>query len=73
MDNWGNRKKEIYNDLIFCQELMNRLIKTAEDMKNAKQFWFDKHTVVEHDIIRLRRELNNVRIKCDPYYEEDGD
>jgi hypothetical protein len=51
---------------------MNRLVEQAKKTKGTS-FWNDKHTVLQNDIIRLRRELNDVRIKCDPYYEEDGE
>ena len=69
---YNKRKEQIYEDLLFCQNLMNRLVEQAKKTKGTS-FWNDKHTVLQNDIIRLRRELNNVRIKCDPYYEEDGE
>lgn len=71
--NYDKRKEQIYKDLLFCQDLMNRLIAQAKKTKDNDTVWNDGHTVVQNDIIRLRRELNNVRIKCNPYYEEDGD
>lgn len=72
-DKYDKRKVQIYNDLLFCQILMSKLIERAQKMKDHDSYWDDGHTVLQNDIIRLRRELNNVRIKCDPYYEEDGD
>lgn len=70
---YDKRKVQIYNDLLFCQSLMNRLIERAQKMKDNDTFWNDGHTVLQNDIIRLRRELNDVRVRCNPYYEEDGD
>lgn len=70
---YDKRKVEILNDLLFCQSLMNRLIERAQKMKDNDCSWNDGHTVLQNDIIRLRRELNDVRVRCNPYYEEDGD
>ena len=42
-------------------------------MKENDSFLNDGHTVLQNDIIRLRRELNDVRVRCNPDYEEDGD
>ena len=70
---YDKRKVEILNDLLFCQSLMNRLIERAKKMKDNDCSWNDGHTVLQNDIIRLRRELNDVRVRCNPYYEEDGD
>ncbi len=53
-------KKELMKDLKFCQDLMNRLVKFAES--TGEEYWTDKHSVIVNDIIRLRRELNNVRL-----------
>lgn len=66
---YNKRKEQIYEDLLFCQSLMNRLVEQAKKTKGTS-FWNDGHTVLQNDIIRLRRELNDVRIKCDPYYED---
>ena len=70
---YDKRKKQIYEDLLFCQSLMNRLIAQAKKTKDNDTFWNDGHTVLQNDIIRLRRELNDVRVKCNPYHNEDGD
>ena len=71
-EDWKKRKGVIVKDLQFCQELMNRIVESAEKMRTAEHYE-DKHTALKQDIIRLRRELNDVRIKCDPYYDEEGD
>lgn len=60
------KKEDILKDLKFCQDLMNRLINTAERMSNTRYLW--GHTTVQNDIIRLRRELNDVRKKMDWNY-----
>lgn len=59
-------KNEIIKDLKFCQELMNRLIKfTNENYIDNDSIYDNKHTVIQNDIIRLRRELNEVRKKLE--------
>ena len=57
-------KKQIVKDIQFCKDLMDRLVKDAEKYEEAGS-WCDKHTVLQADIIRLRRELNEVRKKLD--------
>ena len=61
-------KKQIVKDIQFCKELMDRLIK---DVKNYETYglYNNKHTVLQGDIIRLRRELNDVRKKLDCDYQ----
>lgn len=54
-------KKEIMADLNFCKELMDRLYLFAD--KNYGESYAPKNTVVQNDIIRLRRELMNVSRK----------
>lgn len=51
-------------DLKFCQKLMDRLVEFAEEC-HAGDWYIEKHTVVQNDIIRLRRELNEVRKKLE--------
>ena len=63
-------KKEIVKDMKFCKELMDRLMISVENM--GESFWDNKHTVVQADIIRLRRELNTVKHKLDSYEYERG-
>ena len=60
----GVDKKQIVKDIQFCKELMDRLV---EDTKRYEKeaFWQDKHTVLQADIIRLRRELNEIRKKME--------
>ena len=57
-------KKQIVKDIQFCKELMDRLLKDAKKYEEAG-LYDDKHTVLQADIIRLRRELNETRKKID--------
>lgn len=55
----------------FCQELMNRLsvsFKTA----TKREYWAtaDNYTQMQADIIRLRRELNDLRKMLNPWGNE---
>ena len=52
-------------DLKFCQELMDRLVKFAEEEYNCSNVWQCNHTVIQNDIIRHRRQLNEVRKKLE--------
>lgn len=57
----ATNKTEILKDLKFCKELMDRIVESA----NNNDSYLSYRTVVQNDIIRLRRELNNVRRKLD--------
>lgn len=61
-------RKQIVKDIQFCKELMDRLLKDAKKHEKSGRY-DDKHTVLQSDIIRLRRELNEVRKKLDWDYE----
>ena len=55
-------KAELIKELRFCKELMNRLEEYA--IAHYSDAYIDNnHTVIQNDIIRLRRELNEIRIK----------
>ena len=58
-------KNELIKDLKFCQDLMDRLVKFAEEEYDCSHPWQCKHTVIKKDIVRLRRELNTVSKKLD--------
>lgn len=64
MESMKLKKEEIMTDLKFCQKLMDRLVEFAEEC-HAGDWYIEKHTVVQNDIIRLRRELNEVRKKLE--------
>lgn len=59
-----DKKADVVKDIRFCKDLMDRLLKDAEKFEKAN-LYDDKHTVLQADIIRLRRELNEVRKKLD--------
>lgn len=59
-------KNELIKDLKFCQDLMDRLVKFAEEKYDCCDgVWQCNHTVIKKDIVRLRRELSMVREKLD--------
>ena len=57
-----NTKKDIVRDLKFCVILADKLVKTAENLKETPYTIYGK-TPLENDITRLRRELNTVNRK----------
>jgi len=57
-------KKELMIDLIFCQVLMNKLFTYAKENYTDDDY-YNNHTSIQNDIIRLRRELNAVSKKLD--------
>ena len=59
-------KAELIKELRFCKELLKRIEDYA--IAHYNDGYTDrKHTVVQSDIIRLRRELNEIRIKLGQY------
>lgn len=58
-------KKEIMTDLKFCKELMDRLVKFADENYQDSVPWGSNRTGIKNDIARLRRELTNVSHKLD--------
>lgn len=58
-------KTELMKDLKFCQELMDRLIKFAEKNYHQGEYVKYNYIPVQNDIIRLRRELNEIRKKLE--------
>lgn len=62
-------KKEIIKDMKFCKELMDRLVVLTESAYNDEFSYGSNHTTIQADIIRLRRELNNLKHKLDWNYK----
>lgn len=61
-------KEEIMADLNYCKESLNRIVKYAE--RNYKDSLLDNHhTVIRADIIKLRRDLNEVNHKLNWDYD----
>lgn len=54
-------KKEIIKDLQYCKESLDRIIKHTE--KYYGEGCANHHTVIQADIIKLRRELNEINKK----------
>lgn len=63
-------KNTIIKDMEFCKELMDRLLIFTKENYDEVQIYNNGHTVIQSDIIRLRRELNNVKKKLDWEYKE---
>ena len=63
-------KKEVIQDLKFCQQLMDRLVKYADKNYTSEHSYGSNHTVIQNDIQKLRRELMNVFHKLDWNYKE---
>lgn len=62
-------KEEIIADLKYCKESLDRIVKYAE--RNYKDSLLDNyHTVIQADIIKLRRDLNEVNHKLK--WDHDG-
>lgn len=55
-------KAELIKELRFCKELLQRLEEYAIAHYSDNHI-YNQHTVIQNDIIRLRRELNEIRIK----------
>ena len=56
-------KKVLISDLKFCKELMDRLVEYANNNYESENWMNNNHTVIQNDIKRLRRELNEVNKK----------
>lgn len=54
-------KKEIMTDLEYCRASLVRIIRYTD--KNYNGNYFNHHTVIQADIIKLRRELNEINRK----------
>lgn len=57
---------KVIKQTLFCKELMERL---DDSIRSAKVSYgaIEKHTVMQKDIIRLRRELMLLSEMLDPY------
>ena len=61
-------KEEVIADLKYCKESLDRIVKYAErNYKNSP--YGSYHTVIQADIIKLRRDLNEVNHKLNWDYE----
>lgn len=55
-------KKEIMADLKYCKESLDRIIRYTEKTYEDNSY-YSHHTVIQADIIKLRRELNEINHK----------
>lgn len=55
-------KKEIISDLKYCKESLDRIIRYAEKSYEDTTY-YNHHTVIQADIIKLRRDLNEINHK----------
>lgn len=61
-------KKEIMADLRYCKESLDRIIRYTD--KNYEGDCYTSHyTVIQTDIIKLRRELNEINHKMEWDYD----
>ncbi len=56
-------KSELIKELRLCKELLERLEEYAIAHYSDSYGLPNNHTVIQADIVRLRRELNEIRIK----------
>ena len=56
-------RKEIIKDLQYCRESLDRIIKYADKQYEGECYYNNHHTVIQADIVKLRRELNEVNKK----------
>lgn len=54
-------KNEIIKDLNYCKESLDRIIKHTDKYYDGN--YYNHHTVIQADIIKLRRELNDINKK----------
>lgn len=64
----GATKKDIMADLRYCKESLDRIMKYA-DKNYVSDGLYGHHTVIQADIIKLRRELNEVNHKLEWDYK----
>jgi hypothetical protein len=57
-----DKRKQAKEQLKFCEELMKRLVKSANENIDIDLSWcgIRNHTQMINDIVRLRRELNTL-------------
>ena len=60
--------KEIKKDVKFCKALMDKLVSDVDKLENTNYGYVPGYTAIQNDIIRIRRELNEVRKSFDWNY-----
>ena len=64
-------EKEVMADLRYCKDSLDRIIKYTDKNYEGNSYIFSHHTVIQADIIKLRRELNEINHKMEWDYGED--
>lgn len=59
-------KSQLLKDLNYCKDSLERMIWHSEKQKDEYHS-ITNHTVIENDIIKLRRELNEIRVSLNPF------
>lgn len=62
-------KQKLLQQAMFCKELTDRL-KSDVERSEIRYGVVDKYTVMQNDIIRLRRELHKLSNMLDPWRQE---
>lgn len=64
-----DKRKQAKEQMKFCKELMNRLVKSIDENIDENSSWYGvrNHSQISNDIVRLRRELNVLNKLMYPY------
>ena len=64
-----DKHREVKEQIKFCKELMNRVVKSIDENIDEDSSWYGirNHSQISNDIVRLRRELNAVNKLMYPY------
>lgn len=64
-----DKRKEVKEQIKFCKELMNRLVKSIDENIDEDSSWYviRNHSQISDDVVRLRRELNTLNKLLYPY------
>ena len=65
----ADKRKQAKEQIKFCKELMDRLVKSISDNIDEDSSWWGirNHSQISNDIVRLRRELNTLNKLMYPY------
>ena len=65
----ADKRKQVKEQIKFCKELMDRLVKSISDNIDEDSSWWGirNHSQISNDIVRLRRELNTLNKLMYPY------
>lgn len=65
----ADNRKQAKEQIKFCKELMDRLVKSISDNIDEDSSWWGirNRSQISNDIVRLRRELNSLNKLMYPY------